>query len=98
MLCLGRGGRSVERCGHPKWPGVTVAVGRGEIAGVATVAERAVAASAAIVAKVVRAGDTVRFWSQETNVRMEMAAVCDEAGAAGDRIRVRGDDAPGVRG
>ena len=87
---LGTRWASVERCGHPELPVVTL-----QASGVGSTAERAeqtrVAGAAVLAAgpKVIRPGETVRLWRQETNVRMEMAAVSDEGGAAGDRIRMR---------
>jgi hypothetical protein len=38
---------------------------------------------------VVRAGETVRLWSEERNVRIEVAGTAEESGAVGDTIRVR---------
>ena len=89
-VVLGTRWASVERCGHPEMPGLTL-----QASGVGTTAERTeqtrVANAAVRIAgpKVIRPGETVRLWRQETNVRMEMAAVSDESGAAGDRIRMR---------
>ena len=89
---LGTRWASVERCGHPDWPGVTVPASNAPTSALdsanhlGSVLEKSFVAPAA---KVVRTGDTVRLWRQDTNVRLEMAAVSEEAGAAGERIRLR---------
>ena len=41
------------------------------------------------VSPLVRAGDIVRLWRQEDNVRIEVAAVSEESGGLGNAIRVR---------
>jgi len=73
----------VRRCGHPELPGVSVA----------TAAASGVVAStaAAVVVRgplAVRAGQVVRVWRSEANVRFEVAAVSDGGGVVGDRIRL----------
>jgi len=40
-------------------------------------------------APVVRAGDVVRLWRQEDNLRIEMTAMSEESGGLGKAIRVR---------
>ena len=46
------------------------------------------------VSPLVRAGDIVRLWRQEDNVRIEVAAVSEESGGLGNTIRVRLVQAP----
>jgi hypothetical protein len=77
-----------ERCGHPGWPAVSVAMdGPGE--GVARFRNEGVPVAARARMQVaVRAGETVRVWRHEANVQLEMAAVSEESGAVGDRIRL----------
>ena len=38
---------------------------------------------------VVRAGDVVRLWSREEDVRIEVAAMAEESGGLGKTVRVR---------
>ena len=85
---LGTRWATVERCGHPEMPGLVLpaAVGAGESERTRTVVSTATLASAP---KVIRPGETVRLWRRDANVRMEMAAVSEEGGATGDRIRMR---------
>ena len=40
-------------------------------------------------APVVRAGDIVRLWRQESSLRIEVAGVSEESGGLGKTIRVR---------
>jgi hypothetical protein len=72
----------VRRCGHPEWPGVSVAT---------TAAGGFVAARAAAVVVrgplLVRAGEVVQVWRNEANVRFEVSAVSDGGGVV-DRIRL----------
>jgi len=83
----------VERCGHPDWPAVSVAM---EGPGVRVARTEAVPAVVTVRAQVaVRVGDTVRVWRQDRNSRLEMAAVSDEGGAVGDRIRLHVASADG---
>lgn len=91
---------SVGRCGHPEWPEVSVATtARLQAVAVAALAEGSGArmparpqnvaiAQARSIERVVKPGDVVRLWHNETNVRMELTAVCDESGALGDKVRV----------
>ena len=72
------------RCGHPEWPGTSLSI---RASGVGNAAASGRAQIAGV--KVVRAGDTVRLWRNETNLRMEMAAVSEEGGEVGARIRLR---------
>ena len=40
-------------------------------------------------APIVRAGDVVRLWKQESSLRIELAGVSEESGGLGKTIRVR---------
>jgi hypothetical protein len=73
----------MERCDHPGWPGVSLSTQ----AVTPTAATRRIVAPSA---SVVRAGEMVRAWRRESNAHIEMAAVSDDGGAIGDRIRLHG--------
>lgn len=94
---LGRSWASVERCGHPEWPAVSVPrepkAGRDGLM-LASAAPHGVpppAGQAAVhrEAITVRAGETVRLWRHEANLRLELTGVSEESGAVGTRVRVR---------
>jgi hypothetical protein len=73
----------VIRCGHPDWPVLAVpANGASSIA--ATSATEGVR-----TAPMVRAGDIVRLWRQESLLRIEVSGVAEESGGLGSSIRVR---------
>ena len=95
---LGMNWAAVERCGHPGWPAVAVP---SKMAPVPTAAEvAAVRAGGRVLgggiverrAPLVRVGETVRLWQQDRNVRLQLAAVSEENGAVGDRVRLRMGD------
>jgi Chaperone for flagella basal body P-ring formation len=84
---------------HPERPEVAVPALPGEqVAARATAAalvEAAVAVTvearvqmAAAAVPVVHRGDRVTLWSVETNLRLQLAAVAEENGAVGERIRL----------
>ena len=91
---LGTRWAMVERCGHPEWPGVMVPT-TSEVEVARTVASAGVGGGR--IERVVRPGETVRLWRHETNVRMEMAAVSEESGAAGGSDSDAGGGAWGAR-
>ena len=101
-LPLGVNWAQVERCGHPGWPELSIRMMQRpervlavstvsplssvSAAGVSTVQ---VGHTAALLVKTVRAGEPVRLWRIEPNLRMEMPAVSEESGGIGERIRLR---------
>lgn len=72
----------LKRCDHPEWPATSILATH---AAATQPGERPTPAKSAIA---IRPGETVRAWRQDTHARLEMAAVSDEAGAVGDRIRL----------
>ena len=72
----------IKRCDHPEWPGISLAAHTAAPHGNEEHGKPREALT-------IHPGETVRVWRNETNVRLEMAAVSDEAGAVGDRIRLR---------
>ena len=82
---LGKRWAIVVRCGHPEWPEVALQT---SVTGSMIVApmKSSLGESAP---PVVRAGDIVRLWKQESSLRIEVAGVSEESGALGQTIRVR---------
>lgn len=74
---LRQGWAMVARCGHPEWP---------EVALQTRVSHLVLDVGVPLV---VRAGDTVRLWRRENDLRIEVAAVAEESGGLGKSIRVR---------
>jgi hypothetical protein len=78
----------IARCDHPEWP--AVAFPADELAWLAPVQVRQLSvADGAGTAPIVRAGDVVRLWKQESALRMELAGVAEQSGGLGKTIRVR---------
>jgi hypothetical protein len=73
----------VIRCGHPDWPAFAVPV-NGASSFAATSATESVRTP-----PMVRAGDIVRLWRQESLLRFEVSGVAEESGGLGSTIRVR---------
>ncbi|MEO6909617.1 MAG: flagella basal body P-ring formation protein FlgA [Edaphobacter sp.] len=76
----------VASCGHPEWPEVSVRATT--LAGPARQSSRR-GVEVFPLALVVRAGDVVRLWRQEQEMRLEVTGVAEESGGLGSRIRVR---------
>ena len=70
----------VVSCSHPEWPSVAVPMRRLQTNGNGREAH---------LSPVVHAGDVVRLWKQEENLRIETAGVAEENGYPGKPIRVR---------
>ncbi|HMH14639.1 MAG TPA: flagella basal body P-ring formation protein FlgA [Edaphobacter sp.] len=85
---LGQRWAMVASCDHPEQPAFAVQTA-GAIAGRETARRKDESAP------VVRAGDVVRLWRQEDNLRIEMTGMSEENGGLGKAIRVRlvGSDA-----
>ena len=85
---LGQRWAMIARCGHPEWPAFALlANGRSSLASPRAVA-RSVTEGLSTV-PIVRAGDVVRLWRQESFLRIEVAGVSEESGGLGKTIRVR---------
>jgi Chaperone for flagella basal body P-ring formation len=79
---LGQRWAVLASCEHPEQP--TFAVLTNE-----TIAGKASSPREENSAPVVRAGEVVRLWRQEENLRIEMTAMSEENGGLGKVIRVR---------
>lgn len=78
----------VESCDHPAWPALEMPVPTVERP--QRMIERdLVVLHPKAAPPVVRAGDAVQLWSTEGNLRIDVAAVVEEAGALGAKVRVR---------
>jgi len=85
---LAQGWAMIARCDHPEWPAIAIpAIGAKSIASPETT-QRSLA-DGHRTAPVVRAGDVVRLWKQESSLRIELAGVSEESGGLGRTIRVR---------
>jgi Chaperone for flagella basal body P-ring formation len=79
---LGQRWAMVASCEHPEQPAFAVLTKE-------AMAEMSSARRNNDIAPVVRAGDVVRLWRQEDNLRIEMTAVSEESGGLGKAIRMR---------
>jgi len=85
---MGRRWAMISNCAHPEWPAFALPTNRG----VSFIALQEVGNSLTEGAKaspVVRAGDIVRLWRQESLVRIEVTGVSEESGGLDKTIRVR---------
>jgi hypothetical protein len=85
---LARRWAMIARCDHPEWPAIALPAD-----GVRWLASpRATQGSIPVSAEttpIVRPGDVVRLWKQESSLRIEVAGVSEESGGLGKTIRVR---------
>ncbi|WP_158944122.1 flagella basal body P-ring formation protein FlgA [Granulicella sp. S190] len=85
-LVLGRSWAMIVACDHPGWP--AIAVPQGEVKLTERLEEQKSARSSAVNV-LVRAGDVVRLWRQESRLRIEVAGVSEQNGGLGSLVRVR---------
>ena len=85
---LGQRWAMIARCGHPEWPPFALPANGVSSLASSREAERSVTEGLRIV-PIVRAGDVVRLWRQESFLRIEVAGVSEESGGLGKTIRVR---------
>ena len=85
---LARGWAMIARCDHPEWPAIAFPANGVDWLALPQATERSLAASVG-TAPIVRAGDVVRLWRQESFLRIELAGVSEESGGLGKTIRVR---------
>src|SRR5947209_12601121 len=78
----------IARCGHPEWPAVAFPANGVDWLASPQAAERSLADSVRMAA-IVRAGDVVRLWKQESSLRIEVVGVSEESGGLGKTVRVR---------
>lgn len=80
----------VVSCAHPEWPAMEIL---SRISGGDTLSlgetEQARGESLVPLLPVVRAGDVVQLWSQEGDLRIEVAAMAEQNGGLGKTVRVR---------
>jgi hypothetical protein len=85
---LGQRWAMIARCGHPEWPAFALLANGARSLASPREAERSVTEGLRTV-PIVRAGDVVRLWRQESFLRIEVAGVSEESGGLGKTIRVR---------
>ena len=85
---LGQRWAMIARCGHPEWPPFALPANGVSSLASSREAERSVTEGLRTV-PIVRAGDVVRLWRQESFLRIEVAGVSEESGGLGKTIRVR---------
>jgi hypothetical protein len=78
----------IARCGHPEWPLVALPSNGASSVALTQETERS-GGDGLSTGPVVRAGDIVRLWRQESYLRIEVAGVSEESGRLGKTIRVR---------
>jgi Chaperone for flagella basal body P-ring formation len=76
----------VLRCDHPEWPAVAVPLRDSTLPPGARLQESAKNITQSVV---IRAGEIVRVWRQETSLRIEVAGISEGNGGLGDLIKVR---------
>lgn len=79
-----------QNCAHPEWPARSVAIDSPQ----ETVAVPVVNVNPGHVAALnqpllVRAGDQVRLWMQDNNVRIEISGMAEQSARGGERVMVR---------
>jgi flagella basal body P-ring formation protein FlgA len=76
----------IVHCGHPGWPAVALPLRNSILPIRLREQERANNISASVV---IRAGEVVRLWRQESSLRIEVAGISEGNGGLGDLIKVR---------
>ena len=85
---LGRRWAMVARCDHSEWPLFALPASGESLPTSPKEAKRSESENLGTV-PVIRAGDVVRLWRQESLLRIEVAGVSEESGGLGKTIRVR---------
>jgi hypothetical protein len=85
---LGQRWAMIAQCGHPEWPAFALLANGASSLASPREAQRSVTEGLR-TAPIVRAGDVVRLWRQESFLRIEVAGVSEESGGLGKTIRVR---------
>ena len=78
----------VANCAHPEWPSLALQT-KGVGQSIAPQAAGHSLAGSDKASPVVRAGDIVRVWKQESLLRIEVTGVSEENGSLGKTVRVR---------
>jgi hypothetical protein len=77
-----------QNCAHPEWPAHSVAVGAITAGGGIGVTEVLRPSAELVPPLLVRAGDAVRLWLQDSTVRIEMSGVAEQSARSGERVLV----------
>lgn len=85
---LGKRWVTIVNCGHPEWPALALPTNGAEPLLQPEEARRSLT-ELVRAAPVVRAGELVRLWRQESLLRIEVEGISEESGALGKTIRVR---------
>ena len=78
----------IVRCDHPEWPPIAFPANGVYWLASPKTTEGSVA-DGVRTAPIIRAGDVVRLWKQESSLRIELAGISEESGGLGKTIRVR---------
>jgi hypothetical protein len=85
---LGQRWAMIANCSHPEWPGF--ALPANDLSSLeATQETKRPLIESDKASPVVRVGDLVRLWKQESLLRIEVAGVSEESGSVGKTVRVR---------
>jgi hypothetical protein len=87
-LVLGERWATIVNCGHPEWPAFALPADGMDMLIQPQEAGRSLAESVR-AAPVIRAGELVRLWRQESLLRIEVDGISEESGSLGKTIRVR---------
>jgi hypothetical protein len=85
---LGRRWAMIARCGHSEWPVSALPANGESLPTSPQEGKRSVSENLRTV-PMIRVGDVVRLWRQESLLRIEVAGVSEESGGLGKTIRVR---------
>jgi flagella basal body P-ring formation protein FlgA len=78
----------IVSCGHPEWPALALPA-NGPISIKASQKMNRSLTESVKTAPLIRAGDMVRLWRQESLLRIEVVGVAEESGGLGNTIRAR---------
>ena len=80
-----------QNCAHPAWPAHAVAIPNSILLTVSTTSSPLVAVSTIpnVPSILVRAGESVRLWSQDAASRIEITGTAEQSAHLGERINVR---------
>lgn len=76
-----------QNCAHPEWPARSFAVSSKHPSLPTGASTQSISLTPPV--QLVHAGEPVRLWLQDVNVRIEMSGVAEQSGSKGDRVTVR---------
>jgi hypothetical protein len=85
---LGQRWAMIVSCAHPEWPAFALPTNGATTTKTRQVGDHSLTESVK-TAPIVRAGEVVRLWRQESLLRIEVVGVSEENGGLGNTIRVR---------